>query len=109
MGNDGSSPYSMQKYATRGHDDIGRNVPGSASLLQAIRHSRFIGRDGPARVHNGGMKAKRPAVSAEDQALFLAAVGDAALLNGRDRVAVPPPAPSASRVVELPGEVKLTI
>ncbi len=53
------------------------------------------------------MKAKRPAVSSEDQALFLAAVGDATPLAARDRIAIPPPPPSPVRVEVLPPEVKL--
>lgn len=53
------------------------------------------------------MKAKRPAVSAEDQALFLAAVRDAQPLAGRDRVPVPPAPPAPVRVAVFPPEVKL--
>ncbi|HSK03455.1 MAG TPA: Smr/MutS family protein, partial [Kofleriaceae bacterium] len=57
------------------------------------------------------MARKRSAISPEDQALFLAAVDGARPLAGRerDRIAVPPPPPSAVRVVELPPEVKLTV
>ncbi len=55
------------------------------------------------------MKAKRPAVSAEDQAMFLAAVSDAKPLPARDRVAVPPPPPSPVRAEVLPPEVKLAV
>jgi DNA-nicking Smr family endonuclease len=55
------------------------------------------------------MKAKRPPVSAEDQALFLAAVSDARPLATRDRVVVPPPPPSPVVVSELPPEVKLSV
>lgn len=54
-------------------------------------------------------RVKRPAVSPEDQALFLEAVTGARPLQGRDRVAVPPPPPSPVRVLELPAEVKLAI
>jgi DNA-nicking Smr family endonuclease len=54
-------------------------------------------------------KRRRPVISPEDQALFLAAVGGAKPLDGRDRVAVPPPPPSPVRVVELPSTVKLTV
>jgi len=55
------------------------------------------------------MKPRRPAVSPEEQALFLAAVGGATPLGTRDRIPVPPPPPSPVRVVELPTEVKLTV
>jgi DNA-nicking Smr family endonuclease len=55
------------------------------------------------------MKAKRPAVSAEEQALFLAAVADATPLAGRDRLARPPAPPAPIRVAELPPEVKLAV
>lgn len=58
-----------------------------------------------------GMARKRPVVSPEDQALFLAAIDGAKPLAGRerDRVVVPPPPPSTVRVVELPPAVKLTV
>jgi len=56
-----------------------------------------------------GKKPRRPAVSPEDQALFLAAVGGATPLGTRDRIPVPPPPPSPVRVVELPSAIKLTI
>ncbi len=52
---------------------------------------------------------RRPAVSPEDQALFLAAIGGATPLGTRDRLPIPPPPPSPVRVVELPVEVKLTV
>jgi DNA-nicking Smr family endonuclease len=55
------------------------------------------------------MKPRRPAVSPEDQALFLAAIGGATPLGTRDRLPIPPPPPSPVRVVELPVEVKLTV
>jgi DNA-nicking Smr family endonuclease len=55
------------------------------------------------------MARKRPAVTPEEQALFLAAVEGAAPLPVRDRVAVPPPPPSTARVVELPPAVALTV
>ena len=55
------------------------------------------------------MKPRRPVVSPEDQALFLAAVGGATPLDTRDRIPVPPPPPSPVRVVELPAAVKLTV
>lgn len=55
------------------------------------------------------MKSRRPAVSPEDQALFLAAVGGATPLGERDRIAVPVKPPSPVRVEALPPEVKLTV
>jgi len=41
--------------------------------------------------------------------MFLAALDGVTPLDGRDRIAVPPPPPSPVRVVELPPEVKLTV
>ena len=55
------------------------------------------------------MKSRRPPVSPEDQALFLAAVDGARPLDTRDRLPIPPPPPSPVRVAELPPEVKLQI
>src|ERR1051325_7398269 len=55
------------------------------------------------------MKSRRPVVSPEDQALFLAAVDGARPLDTRDRLPIPPPPPSPVRVVELPVEVKLIV
>ncbi|MBS1119573.1 MAG: hypothetical protein H6Q90_1801 [Deltaproteobacteria bacterium] len=55
------------------------------------------------------MRSKRPLVSPEDQALFLSSIGGTHPLDGRDRVPVPPPAPSKVRVVEPPPLVKLTV
>jgi DNA-nicking Smr family endonuclease len=55
------------------------------------------------------MKPRRPVVSPEDKALFLAAVGGATPLGTRDRVPVPPPPPSVVRVVEPPPQVALTV
>lgn len=55
------------------------------------------------------MSTKRPAVSPEDQALFLEAVGGAKPLPGRARLPVPPPTTSPVRVVELPPAVSLTV
>jgi DNA-nicking Smr family endonuclease len=55
------------------------------------------------------VRSKRPLVSAEDQALFLASIGGTHPLDGRDRVPVPPPAPTKVRVVEPPPIVKLTV
>ena len=55
------------------------------------------------------MKPRRPVVSPEDQALFLAAVGGATPLGTRDRISIPPPPPSVVRVFELPPQVKLTV
>jgi DNA-nicking Smr family endonuclease len=55
------------------------------------------------------MKSRRPAVSPEDQALFLAAVGDTTPLAERDRIAVPVKPPSPMRVAVLPPEIKLAV
>jgi len=55
------------------------------------------------------MKSRRPAVSPEDQALFLAAIGGTTPLETRDRLPVPPPPPSPVRVAELPQTVALTV
>lgn len=55
------------------------------------------------------MKSRRPVVSAEDQALFLAAVDGARPLDTRDRLPIPPPPPSPVRVAELPPEVDLAV
>ena len=55
------------------------------------------------------MKSRRPVVSPEDQALFLAAVDGARPLDERDRIPIPPPPPSPVRVVEPPPEVKLVV
>ena len=52
------------------------------------------------------MAAKRPVLSAEDQALFLEAVGGARPLNGRDRLPVPPPPPAVgTRGRVAPGDL----
>ena len=55
------------------------------------------------------MKSRRPVVSPEDQALFLAAVDGARPLDKRDRLPIPPPPPSPVRVVELPPQSKLVV
>jgi DNA-nicking Smr family endonuclease len=55
------------------------------------------------------MRKQRPLVSAEDQALFLAAIEGAKPLDSRDRVKLPPPPPSAVRVAELPPTISLTV
>jgi DNA-nicking Smr family endonuclease len=55
------------------------------------------------------MKPRRPVVSPEDQALFLAAVGGTTPLDKRDRIPIPPPPPSPVRVVELPPKAQLTV
>lgn len=55
------------------------------------------------------MKSRRPSVSPEDQALFLAAIDGARPLDKRDRLPIPPPPPSPVRVVELPPQVALTV
>jgi len=54
-----------------------------------------------------GSRVVRPAVSEDERAAFLAAVDGAKPLAARDRVAVPPPAPSPVRVAELPPAVTL--
>jgi DNA-nicking Smr family endonuclease len=58
----------------------------------------------PAKV-----RVKRPAVSAEDREMFLAAMGGATPLGTRDRIALPPPLPAVVKVIELPPEVKLAV
>jgi DNA-nicking Smr family endonuclease len=55
------------------------------------------------------MKSRRPVVTPEDQALFLAAVDGAKPLDTRDRIPIPPPPPSPVRVAELPPQVKLDV
>ena len=55
------------------------------------------------------MRSKRPLVSSEDQALFLAAIQGTQPLGARDRVAVPPPPPSVVKVAELPPSISLTV
>lgn len=55
------------------------------------------------------MKSRRPALSPEDQALFMAAIQGTTPLGTRDRLPVPPPPPSPVKVVELPPEVKLVV
>jgi DNA-nicking Smr family endonuclease len=57
------------------------------------------------------VKAKRPLVSADDAALFMAAVKDARPLasSDRDRVPLPPAPASVVKVAELPAEVKLSV
>jgi DNA-nicking Smr family endonuclease len=56
-------------------------------------------------------KARAPAVSDEDLAMFHGAIAGAVPLGARDRIAAPPPPPSAvpKFALELPAEVKLTI
>jgi DNA-nicking Smr family endonuclease len=51
----------------------------------------------------------RSLVSPEDQELFLASIGGTKPLDGRDRIAIPPPPPSPVRVVEAPPAVKLAV
>src|SRR5262249_44895505 len=61
-------------------------------------------------VHNGRVKPRRPVLSPEDQAMFLAAVDGARPLDTRDRVPVPTPAPSLVKIAQtLPPEVKLVV
>jgi DNA-nicking Smr family endonuclease len=55
------------------------------------------------------MKPRRPLVSPEEQALFLAAIDGARPLETRDRVPVPAPVPSIVKVAALPSEVKLVV
>jgi len=55
------------------------------------------------------MRNKRPLVSSEDRALFLAAIEGTQPLTARDRIPVPPPPPSTIRVAELPQSVSLTV
>src|SRR5262245_22763483 len=115
----------MQKYATRGQDDIDGNVFASryagkhgrgqtCDLAGYVAFGNISGGFVLGRVHNGRMKGKstgsrqkRSVVTAEEQALFLEAMGDVVPLDSRDRVHVPPPPPSPVRVVELPPETKL--
>src|SRR5262245_3806184 len=57
-----------------------------------------------------GRREKRPVLTAEDQAMFEAAMGGVTPLGSRDRVNVPPPPPSTFKVAEiLPPEVKLAV
>ena len=117
----------MQKYATRGHVDIGADVALTNVTLQAhsarmttsprrCESQRFLGGTGNERVHNGRMKGKstgprvkRAAVAPEEQALFLEAVAGVKPLGDRDRAPVPPPPASVMKVVEIPPEVKLAV
>ena len=123
----------MQKYATRGIDDIEgtskpETVPRGTSGPQANeRQSRVavakyntgaivdIDRTTiSGRVFSGEytmveMRSKRPLVSTEEQALFLASIGGTQPLDGRDRVPVPPPPRSPVRVVALPPGASLTV
>ena len=55
------------------------------------------------------MRSKRPLVSSEDQALFLAAIEGTQPLSARDRVPVPPPPPSVVKIVALPPTISLTV
>ena len=54
-------------------------------------------------------KAKRPAVSPEDQAMFMAALDGVTPLGARDRIAVPTPPPSPIKPVMLPPTQKLSV
>ncbi|NVB83639.1 MAG: hypothetical protein HOV81_35020 [Kofleriaceae bacterium] len=54
-------------------------------------------------------RAKRSVLAPEDLALFAEAMNGVTPLAVRDRVVVPPAAPSPVKVVELPPEVKLTV
>jgi DNA-nicking Smr family endonuclease len=119
----------MQKYATRGHDDIEREgalarMPLQASARQSCDLAAYVafrnisGGITEGRVHNGRMKGKstgsrvkRAVLTPEDESLFREAMGGVTPLDSRrrDRVNIPPPPPSPTRVVELPPEVKLTV
>jgi len=56
-----------------------------------------------------GKAPKKPAVSEEDKAMFMAAMGGATPLGTRDRVPVPPK-PAAPKATEAPPpEVKLAV
>lgn len=55
------------------------------------------------------MRNKRPLVSSEDRALFLAAIEGTQPLPTRDRIPVPPPPPSVVKVAALPQTVSLTV
>lgn len=52
---------------------------------------------------------KRPAVTPEEQALFLESIGGTTPLGGRDRVPVVPAKTAVVRVVELPPQTTLTV
>lgn len=54
-------------------------------------------------------KAKKPAVSPEDQAMFLAALDGVTPLGTRDRIALPVPAPAPVKPSVLPPEQKLSV
>ena len=56
-----------------------------------------------------GPRDKRSVLTAEEQALFEGAMADVQRLDTRDRVRVPPAAPSPVRVVALPPEQRLTV
>lgn len=117
----------MQKYATRGHDDIDGKVPRQVSRMQAgarqscdlagcVAISNISGRIVERRVHNGRMKGKstgsrvkREVLTPDERALFLDAMGGVQPLDSRDRVNVRRPPPSTVRVVALPPEEKLTV
>jgi DNA-nicking Smr family endonuclease len=55
------------------------------------------------------MRNKRPLVSSEDQALFLAAIEGTEPLDVRDRVPIPPPPASPVRREVLPPVISLTV
>jgi DNA-nicking Smr family endonuclease len=55
------------------------------------------------------MRNKRPLVSSEDQALFLAAIEGTQPLSARDRIPVPPPPPSVVKIATLPATISLTV
>src|SRR5215470_976894 len=55
------------------------------------------------------MQPRRPVVTPEDEALFLAATHGARPLDTRDRLPIPPPPPSPVRIAELPPRVALVV
>jgi DNA-nicking Smr family endonuclease len=55
------------------------------------------------------MSSKRPAVTPEDQALFLEAIGGTQPLSRRDRVPVPRTPAPVVRIAELPPTLELTV
>jgi DNA-nicking Smr family endonuclease len=54
-------------------------------------------------------RVKKPALTPEEQAEFLAAIGGTTPLDGRDRVPPPPPPKAVIKPAVLPAEVKLAV
>src|SRR6185436_1129443 len=100
----GALRRSIESPGSAGARSNAKRCGGESTSRQA-----FVGIAPAVRVQHQGMARKRPAVSPEEQAMFLAALDGVTPLDGRDRIAVPPPPPSPVRVVELPPEVKLTV